>query len=89
MTNQWFSPAKIYAELQKDEEKAMRTATPEGNMAEEAKAQHKVIVTETGDAVLPPDIAKVSILYKSTKVRPFTCKKFSKTLLKVVMWHRN
>eukprot|EP00112_Aurelia_sp_Birch-Aquarium-sp1_P016243 Seg3667.3 transcript_id=Seg3667.3/GoldUCD/mRNA.D3Y31 product="Interleukin-1 receptor-associated kinase 1-binding protein 1" protein_id=Seg3667.3/GoldUCD/D3Y31 len=67
MSNQWFSPAKIYAELHKDEQKAMRTATPEAKMVEEAKTQHKVIVTETGDAVLQPDVAKVSILYKSTK----------------------
>ena len=76
MTNQWFSPAKIYAELQKDEQKTMRTATPEGNMVEAAKTQHKVIVTETGEAVLQPDVAKVSILYKSTKVRIFSCKSY-------------
>ena len=66
MTNQWYSPAKIYGQLFKDN---TMNVPPERNMNDEIKPSNKVSITESGEAVLVPDIAKVSITYKSVKVR--------------------
>lgn len=65
MTNQWYSPAKIYGQLYKDE---MKTAPVDRDINEESKLPNKVSISENGEVVLLPDIAKVSISYKSIKV---------------------
>ena len=67
MTNKWYSPAKIYGQLYKDDA-VMRPESPGKNMTEEQKTSNKVSISENGEAVLAPDVAKVFISYKSVKV---------------------
>ena len=61
MTNQWYSPAKIYGQLYKED---AENVSPERNIDN----PKRVSITESGEAVLTPDIARVSISYKSVKV---------------------
>ena len=65
MTNQWYNPAKVYGQLFKED---AANVSPERNTSENPKVPNKVSITESGEAVLKPDIARVSISYKSVKV---------------------
>ena len=65
MTNQWYSPAKVYGQLYKEDK---GNGIPEPITASDSKPSSKVSITESGEAVLVPDIARISISYKSVKV---------------------
>jgi len=64
MTNQWYSPAKVYGQLYKEDK---GNGIPEPITASDSKPSSKVSITESGEAVLVPDIARISISYKSVK----------------------
>lgn len=71
MTNQWYSPANIYGQLYKEDLATMGPISPERNAINESKEANKICISENGETVLLPDIAKVSISYKSVKVSDF------------------